>query len=63
MRAEKFQGVEPEMGAVYWWDLSEVTCEDGGCGMGMPIGSLAFYWSACLVWLTATKVRRRRVAA
>jgi hypothetical protein len=28
--------------------------------MGMPAGALAFYGSACLAWLTATKLRRRR---
>jgi hypothetical protein len=39
----------------------EADCGGGG-GAAAGTGQLAFFWSVCLFWLNATKVRNRRSA-
>jgi hypothetical protein len=45
---------------IAWYTNHLIDPPPGPCGIGVGMGSLAFFWSACLVWLLGMKARAPR---
>jgi hypothetical protein len=40
---------------IAWYENGLTNSSSGGCGVGAGLANLAFFWSACLVWLIGLK--------